>query len=96
MKKSALIFFLLLLVNYLAYGQNIWGRLANPGFENQYIKSTYFFAGNWRNGVQFYEYNPTDNTGLYTLHPSDSRHLGGQKMYCIGLCYNVMIGVGVN
>ncbi len=97
MKKSALIFFLLLLVNYLAYGQNIWGRLANPGFENQYIKSTYFFAGNWRNGVQFYEYNPTDNTGLYTLHPSDSRHLGwSENVLYRTFAINEMIGVGVN
>ncbi len=52
------------------------GHLANPGFENEAIKSVFFFTGNWRNGVQFYEYNPSDNRGLYTLHPSDARHLG--------------------
>jgi hypothetical protein len=33
----------------------VWGRLANPGFENEPVKSTVFFTGNWRNGVQFYD-----------------------------------------
>jgi len=53
----------------------IWGRLANVGFENQPIKSVFFFAGSARNGTSFYEYDPTPNTGLYTVHPSDARHL---------------------
>ncbi len=52
------------------------GYLANPGFENEAIKSVFFFTGNWRNGVQFYDYMPSDNRGLYTLHPTDARHLG--------------------
>jgi hypothetical protein len=54
----------------------IRGRLANPDFENQPVKSAFFFAGNWRNGVQFYEINPSSNIGFYTVHPADSRHLG--------------------
>ena len=77
--------------------QSLWGRLANPGFENHYIKSTYFFAGNWRNGVQFYEYDPSDNTGLYTLHPSDSRHLGwSENLTYRNFAVNSMIDVGAN
>jgi hypothetical protein len=52
------------------------GRLANPGFEGEPVKSVYFFSGNWRNGIRFYEFSPSDNTGLFTVHPSDSRHLG--------------------
>ena len=53
-----------------------WGLIANPGFEGQSIKSTLFFTGNWRNGIQFYDYKPSDNTGLYTIHPSNAQHLG--------------------
>jgi len=54
----------------------IRGYLANPGSVNEPVKSVFFFAGNWRSGVQFYDYNPSDNRGLYTIHPSDARHLG--------------------
>jgi hypothetical protein len=77
--------------------QPVWGRLANPGFEGQYIKSTFFFAGNWRNGIQFYEYNPSDNTGIYTMHPSDSRHLGwSENLSYRNYAVNKMIEAGVN
>ena len=58
-----------------AAGEGIWGRLANPGFENEPIKSVFFFTGSSRDGAYFYECNPTPNTGLYTIHPSDARHL---------------------
>ncbi|MEN6575090.1 MAG: carbohydrate-binding protein [Phycisphaerales bacterium] len=58
-----------------AGGDEIWGRLANAGFENEPIKSVFFFTGSSRDGVPFYECNPTPNTGLYTIHPSDARHL---------------------
>jgi len=55
----------------------LWGFIANPGFEGRPVKSTYFFAGSWRFGHQiWYEYPADPNDGLYTLHPSDARHLG--------------------
>jgi len=53
----------------------IWGRLANPGFHNEKIKTTLFFPGQARDGSQHYECNPTQNTNLYTVHPIDPRHL---------------------
>ncbi len=81
MKNYVLIGIIIFLLPQLNYADNpVWGRLANPGFENENTKSTLFFTGNWCNGVQFYDFNPSDNTGLFTIHPSDSRHLGGQKM----------------
>ncbi len=52
-----------------------WGRLANPGFENQRIKTTLFFAGQARDGSAPYGYQPASNTSLYTVHPLDARHL---------------------
>jgi len=53
----------------------IWGRLANPGFHNQKIKTTLFFPGQARDGSQYYECDPGPNTNLYTVHPIDNRHL---------------------
>jgi hypothetical protein len=53
----------------------IWGRLANPGFHNKKIKNTLFFAGQAKDGSQYYECNPGPNTSLYTVHPIDPRHL---------------------
>jgi hypothetical protein len=53
------------------------GLLANPILLRQPVKSAYFFAGNWRKGwTQFYEHPTDDNTALYTLYPTDPRHLG--------------------
>ncbi len=61
------------------------------------MKSAYFFSGNWRNGNQFYEYNPVDNRGLYTVHPSDSRHLGwSEDPAHRDFALNAMIAMGVN
>ena len=55
----------------------LWGLLANPGYEGRAMKIVYFFAGDWRAGnTQWYEYPADPNEGLYTLHPSDARHLG--------------------
>jgi hypothetical protein len=99
MKPPALFVVLFILFSYTdpSTSQTNWGRLANPEFENQYIKSTFFFAGNWRNGVQFYEYNPSDNTGLYTMHPSDSRHLGwSENLAYRNFALNSMIAAGMN
>ncbi len=48
----------------------IWGRLANPGFEGQRIKTTFFFAGPARDGSPRYKCQPPgSNTGTYTLKP---------------------------
>lgn len=75
----------------------IRGRLANEGFENQPIKSVFFFAGNWRNGVQFYEYNPSSNIPFYTVHPSDARHLGwSESVTNRGFAVDAMINAGIN
>jgi len=75
----------------------IWGRLANPGFKNEPIKSAFFFAGNARNGVQFYEWNPSPTMNLYTIHPSDERHLqwsenSANRDYAV----NTMMAAGIN
>ena len=53
----------------------IWGRLANPGFHNEKIKTTLFFSGQARDGSQYYECPQTINIRLYTVHPNDPRHL---------------------
>jgi hypothetical protein len=58
-----------------AFGQPIWGRLANPGFENEPIKSTYFFTGNCKDDSQYYEYPSGSNLPLYTVWPVDNRNL---------------------
>ncbi len=73
------------------------GYLASPGFINQPVKSTFFFSGNWRNGVQFYDYNPSDNRGLYTVHPSDARHLGwSENVSFRNFAVQTMVEAGVN
>lgn len=49
---------------------NLWGRLANPGFEGQRIKATFFFAGPARDGSARYRCAPPgSNTSTYTLTP---------------------------
>ena len=54
--------------------QGIWGRLANPGFENERIKTSLFFAGQSRDGSSRYGCSASSNLDLYTAHPSDSRN----------------------
>src|SRR4030042_6638915 len=89
--------FVLLSIFNPVKSQPIWSRLANPGFENQYIKSAFFFAGNWCNGMQFYDYKPSDNTGLYTMHPSDFKHLGwSENIAYRNFVIKSMIDAGVN
>lgn len=82
----------------VAFTQNpVQGYLANSGFENEPIKSVFFFTGNWRNGVQFYDFNPSDNRGLFTLHPSDARHLGwSENQANRDFAVQTMIDAGVN
>ncbi len=76
MKRLSIVIILAFTVDLLSADDNIWGRLANPGFENQPVKSAYFFTGNWKNGIKFYEFDAIPNTSLYTIYPSDARHLG--------------------
>ena len=74
-----------------------WGRLANPGFENQPIKSAFFFTGSARAGAQFYEFNPSPNTDLYTIHPSDARHLRwSESEVDRSFAVDTMIAAGIN
>ena len=80
-----------------ARGAGTWGRLANPGFEDQPIKSVFFFAGSARDGTQSYECRPSSNMGLYTIHPSDARHLGwSQSAANRTFAIDTMIEAGVN
>jgi hypothetical protein len=51
------------------------GRLANPGFENERIRTSLFFAGQARDGSYRYDCPATPNLGLFTVHPIDDRHL---------------------
>jgi hypothetical protein len=56
-------------------GPGVWGRLANPGYENHPIRTSLFFAGQARDGSTWYDCSAASNLGLYTVHPSDTRHL---------------------
>jgi hypothetical protein len=79
-----------------------WGLLASEAFDRQEIKSVFFFAGNWRccEGLpprQFYEYPVTPNEALYTVHPSDPRHLGwSEQPENPTFALDMMIGAGAN
>jgi hypothetical protein len=87
----------LILFQFTFAADPVPGNLANPGFENMPVKSVFFFTGNWRNGVQYYDYNPSDNRGLYTLHPSDARHLGwSENQSNRDFAVQTMIDAGVN
>lgn len=95
-RLSSFIFFSVILVSSYPQEQ-AWGNLANDGFENQPLRSTFFFAGNWRNGVQFYDFNPSNNTGLYTVHPDDARHLGwSESVANRDFAVTSMIDAGIN
>ncbi len=98
MKKYTFLFaFVLFFFQHGFADDPVWGRLANPGFENQAVKSTLFFTGSWRNGLQFYDYNPSDNTGLFTIHPADARHLGWSELASNrDFAVNTMVDTGVN
>ncbi len=76
MLRISLVLLLLQVLSINPRAQQSWGTLANTDFDGESVKSVFFFSGNWRNGIQFYDYNPDNNTGLYTSHPSDARHLG--------------------
>ncbi|GAB4187633.1 MAG: hypothetical protein Kow00108_24550 [Calditrichia bacterium] len=79
------------------YSQAIWGRLANPGFENQPVKSVFFFSGNARDGNQYYDFYASPNTNLYTIHPADSMHLNWSVDEANrGFVIDAMINSGIN
>ncbi|MBN2001254.1 carbohydrate-binding protein [candidate division KSB1 bacterium] len=95
--EAAFVLTMIFFLPRLKADANKWGRLANPGFENQPIKSCYFFTGNQRNGSQYYEYNPSPNTGIFTIHPSDSRHLNwSEGRINQEFAVNCMIDAGAN
>lgn len=77
-----------------------WGRLANPGFNNQRIKSTLFFAGQARDGAT--NYTPycglPDDAPFRTLYPpSNSPHLNWQEYEpARHFALNQMIDAGIN
>jgi hypothetical protein len=59
------------------------GLIANPILRRQAVRGVYFFAGDWRKAAPatlsgpWYEGKGLgDNTAMYTIYPSDSRHLG--------------------
>jgi len=55
----------------------LWGKIANPGFDDERIRTTLFFPGQARDGSNPYGLPspPTKNLGLYTAHPTDNSHL---------------------
>ena len=77
-----------------------WGRLANPGFDGQRIKTTLFFAGQARDGTR--QYDPycglPDDEPFRTLYPPlDSPHLKWSESEANrNLALNVMAQAGIN
>jgi hypothetical protein len=81
----------------LTAADKIWGWLANPDYGDTPIKSTVFFSGSSRNGVQYYDLNPTPNTSLYTLHPLDAQHLAwSENQANREYAFNAINGLGIN
>jgi hypothetical protein len=74
-----------------------WGRLANPGFHNEVIKTSLFFPGQARDGSLLYGCNPSENLGLFTVWPMDDRHLNW-SMSPVNREYvlNMMVEAGLN
>ena len=74
--------------------------IANPDFEGEKVRGVYFFAGNWRYGnpdIQFYEYEVGANNDLYTVHPTDARHLGWSETQADrDFAVDSMLEVGTN
>jgi hypothetical protein len=89
----------------LPAGAQIWGRLGNPGFNNQRIKATLFFAGQARDGTKRYdepEYGPDcgllDDAANRSLYPPlDSPHLKWSESEANrNLALNLMVQAGIN
>ena len=74
-----------------------WGRLANPGFVNQRIKATLFFAGQALDGTNKYACPSGNNLDKYTLHPLDDNHLKwSENAANKDLALNQMAQAGIN
>ncbi|MBN1422609.1 MAG: hypothetical protein JXP34_27780 [Planctomycetes bacterium] len=76
-----------------------WGRLANPGFEGRRIRTTLFFAGQAKDGTNPYgcPSTPPANLSLYTVSPSDARHLRwSEKAANRDFALNLMVEAGIN
>jgi hypothetical protein len=81
----------------IAQGVPGWGLLANPGFDQAPVKGAYFFAGNWRNGSQWYEYPLGSNIDLYTVFPQDPKHLGWSESQANrDFAVDAMVNTGFN
>src|SRR5712691_5158478 len=85
------------LISHSAAAQTSWGLLANPGFDQQPVKATYFFAGNWNNGSQWYEYPVAPNYQDYTVYPQKPQHLGwSESQTNRDFALNTIAGMGFN
>lgn len=99
MKNPRRLLLLLIVAMLVATGcqPRQWGRLANPGFENQRIKTTLFFAGQARDGSSPYGCTPAPNLSLYTVHPLDERHLNWSvSRENRDFALNEMVEAGIN
>ncbi len=78
----------------------IWGRLANPGFENQRMKATLFFAGQARDDTKKYFPHcglPNDEPFRTLYPPTDSFHLKwSESEFNRHLALNLMVDAGIN
>jgi hypothetical protein len=75
----------------------LWGSLANLDFLNNRIKTAFFFSGQARDGSNRYGCPIPNQLSLYTVSPSDSRHLNWSvnqenRNYAISM----MIEAGIN
>ena len=75
----------------------IHGRLANPGLENERIRTSLFFPGQARDGSVRYGCQTAENLGLFTIHPADERHLQWSESDSIqAWTLNEMLAAGLN
>ena len=79
-----------------------WGRLANPGFEGQRIKTTLFFAGQANDGSRRQFPDGTEdclifpNLDKYTLNPEPDIHLNWTNPANRDIVLNLMTNAGIN
>jgi len=90
---------IVLMLPLASQAATVWGRLANPGYEGQRIKTTFFFPGPARDGSARAGYNckPGDtNMGNYTLHPEpESLHQNWSLSDQFSVM-NMMVDAGIN
>lgn len=74
-----------------------WGRLANPEFDGERIKTTLFFAGQASDGSTPYGCTQFVNTHTYTLNPVPrDNHLNWTNSINRDFVLNLMISAGIN